>query len=73
MSIRNFEMAKWGTGGRGEQEEKMRMLNLMGRIELGELDLLEQAMKRAKKTTAEMPRDPVLWGWRPGFVARTAL
>jgi len=38
------------------------MQNLMGRIERGELDLLKQAMKRAKKTTAERPRDPVLCG-----------
>lgn len=66
-------MGRWGTGRRGQEREEHRMQNLMGRIERGELDLLKQAMKRAKKTTAERPRDPVLCGWRPGFVARTAL
>lgn len=39
----------------------------------GQLDVLEQAMKKAKATTAEIPKDRVLWGWRPGFVARRAL
>ena len=56
-----------------EHSEYVQFRKFMNSVNCGNIDLLFRAMKKAKATTATIPKDPVLWGWRTGFVAKTKL